>query len=226
MSGAATPGQCRPAATGPSTTRSGLTSSICACGLSDTHIIKRRQEVERLEAFLGHSPLTATLAELQRWARALPRNTPQSRYTAISHVRSFYGWCVEYEHLSSDPARRLPHPKLPRIWHRDLPRLAGHPRRTGTTRARLAADHRRVRRLQPTAGGRRGEDAGPHGLRRRPLPLREQRFHTTPAPTAAAAGPELAVHSATDAAGRDVPARPRSAPAHPARAGPTPPSSP
>ncbi len=89
-------------------------------GLCDTHIIKRRREVERLEAFLCHSPLTATLAELQRWARALPRNTPQSRYAAISHVRSFYGWCLEYEHLSSDPARRLPHPKLPRMLPRPM----------------------------------------------------------------------------------------------------------
>ncbi len=89
-------------------------------GLADTHVTKRRQEVERLEAFLGHSPLTATLAELQRWARALPRNTPQSRYAAISHVRSFYGWCLEFEHLSSDPARKLPHPKLPRMLPRPM----------------------------------------------------------------------------------------------------------
>ncbi len=53
-------------------------------------------------------------------SRALPRSTARSKYAAISHVRCFFAWRVEHEHLRKDPALRLPHPKLPRLLPRPI----------------------------------------------------------------------------------------------------------
>ncbi len=60
------------------------------------------------------------------------------------------------------------HNLAPPIWHRDLPGVAGHPRRAGAPRPRVATDHRRLRRVQPTTSCRRGEDARPDELREPP----------------------------------------------------------
>ncbi len=90
-------------------------------GLVQSHITARRQTVERLEAFLGHDVLEATPAELRQWAQRMPRSTPRSRYAAINNVTNFYRWCLDHGHLSVDPSRRLPTPKLPRLLPRPIP---------------------------------------------------------------------------------------------------------
>lgn len=89
-------------------------------GLVQSHIDTRRRSIERLELFLGHDVLETTQAELREWARRLPRSTPRSRYAGINQVKNFYAWCVEHGHLSVDPARRLPTPKLPRLLPRPI----------------------------------------------------------------------------------------------------------
>ncbi len=91
-------------------------------GLADTHITKRRREVERLQAFLGHSPLTATLAA-----------APQHPAEPVRGAEAAAGSCPRAErrgrvrHWSSALAERCP--SGPRPAGRIVPRARRHPDR-------------------------------------------------------------------------------------------------
>lgn len=81
--------------------------------LRPSTVEQRRRALRRLARSLGHPVLYANEVQLARWFAGL-RVTPESKATELSHVRSFYQWCVLEELIDMDPTRRLIRPRLSR----------------------------------------------------------------------------------------------------------------
>jgi site-specific recombinase XerD len=78
-------------------------------------IYGRRRALTRFAATLGAPILTADVNQLDAWqARRSAVLRPAALACECSHVRAFYTWALEHGHVSSDPTRRLPVPKIPR----------------------------------------------------------------------------------------------------------------
>lgn len=78
--------------------------------------------LRRLAAALpdGVTLLTATRDDLEKWQSDLQVSISTiAGYT--SHVRRFYGWCVEHGHLDTDPSLQLPLPRVPGRKPRPVP---------------------------------------------------------------------------------------------------------
>jgi len=80
----------------------------------------REGALRRLAAFLDKPLLEATPADLERWQASL-RISPSAISTYTSHIKSFYQWAVEQEHLGHSPATLLPRPRIPRRHPRPIP---------------------------------------------------------------------------------------------------------
>jgi len=80
----------------------------------------REGALRRLAAFLGKPLLDATPADLERWQTSL-RISPSAISTYTSHIKSFYQWAVDQEHLEHSPATLLPRPRLQRRHPRPIP---------------------------------------------------------------------------------------------------------
>lgn len=83
-------------------------------------IDQRRWCLQRLQTFLGHDLATATHAELLAFVSRGDRGA-ETRCAEISHVRGFYGWAIEHDHLELDPSLRLRRPRRPRHLPRPMP---------------------------------------------------------------------------------------------------------
>lgn len=85
--------------------------------LAASSIAQRRYALGRLSRFMGPEVdlLTLTESDLDTWyTEYCGPLMPESRATELSHVRSFYRWCVAEGILDADPTRRLVRPRLSR----------------------------------------------------------------------------------------------------------------
>ena len=90
-------------------------------GLAPNTITKRRQALSALATWLGGVPLaTITEDQLFEWADSLEPHERATRAVYISHVRSFYRWAYDTGRYPSNPARRLPAPRVPRRMPRPI----------------------------------------------------------------------------------------------------------
>lgn len=89
-------------------------------GLAESTIIKRRQALARLTAYLGKHPFEATAADLAAW-RASLRPGDDAIATYVSHVRMYFRWLHAEELLDADPAAQLVMPRLAERLPRPIP---------------------------------------------------------------------------------------------------------
>jgi site-specific recombinase XerD len=83
----------------------------------------RRNTLLRLQGFLdGLNLADAQLADLERWQdHTRDRVAASSLLTYTAHVRAFYTWAYERDHLPANPARHLVRPRIPRAVPRPIP---------------------------------------------------------------------------------------------------------
>jgi integrase/recombinase XerC len=123
--------------------------------LAPATIDQRERALRRLGRFMGAKGLLALdHDDLDEWWGDCGRLSPEGRACELSHVRSFYRWCVAEAVLEVDPTRRLMRPKL----DRRLPRPIGDDK---LAFALAAADDRQraILMLAGFAGLRAGEIA-------------------------------------------------------------------
>jgi integrase len=90
-------------------------------GYSEDTIAGRRRFFARLERQLGASLEVANLEVLTGWRAGLTvSDRAVIRY--VSHLRVYYGWAVEYDLRTDNPAARIPVPRSGRL----LPRPVSH----------------------------------------------------------------------------------------------------
>lgn len=82
-------------------------------GLAPSTISARRQVLRDVAAYCKRPLLLLTSDELCEWRRSL-RVRPISVRTYVSHVRAFFAWAVEVGKLRTNPAARIPVPRLAR----------------------------------------------------------------------------------------------------------------
>lgn len=84
--------------------------------LADTTVRDRRSLLGRLARWLEPTDLlAATVDDLKRWqVEGIAHLSPRAAYVAVSHVASFYTWALDEGLVTTNPAARLPRPKLPR----------------------------------------------------------------------------------------------------------------
>jgi len=70
--------------------------------------------------FIGRDPIDATHAELLDFVSRGNRGA-ETRCAEISHLRGFYAWLVEHDHLAVNPAVRLRRPRRPRRLPNPMP---------------------------------------------------------------------------------------------------------
>lgn len=80
---------------------------------SERTIESRREVLQRLHDFLPYGLAYAATEQIEAWL-AHPGWSPSTRLMYSKHIRYFYRWAAEAEHLDGDPAARLPRPKVPR----------------------------------------------------------------------------------------------------------------
>ncbi len=85
--------------------------------LSPATIRSRMEILTRLSTFLGRPLLTATIDDLVAWQRTYRHLARATDDIYTRHVRAFYAWAVEFEHLDKDPSRRMVAVKV----HKGLP---------------------------------------------------------------------------------------------------------
>jgi integrase len=120
--------------------------------LSPATIGKRVEILTRLLTFLGHPLLEATLDELAQFQASFDNLARASIDIYTRHVHAFYKWAVEFEHLATDPSRRMVKVKLSAA--------VPHPTRQDDLRVILACAMGRIRTayiLAAFAGLRCGE---------------------------------------------------------------------
>ena len=57
---------------------------------------------------------TATREDVEAWWRARAHLAPASRVNELAAIRSFYHWCLIWEHRDDDPTLRIPTLKVPK----------------------------------------------------------------------------------------------------------------
>jgi integrase/recombinase XerC len=80
----------------------------------------RRDNLRRLAANLPVPLLEATEDDLRDWQDRLTV-CPSSVATYTAHVHAFYAWALDVELIATDPARRLPMPKVRRRISQPIP---------------------------------------------------------------------------------------------------------
>ena len=75
-----------------------------------------------------HDPGAATLEQVETWWKSRYDQEPATRENELACLRSFYRWCMRFDHRPDDPTRRLDAPKVPNrvprpIGEADLTRL-------------------------------------------------------------------------------------------------------
>lgn len=87
-------------------------------------IESRARALKRLFRFAGNLGLTVIELSLKELEEFLDRPLcPQSRATEISHLKSFFRWCLEEGFVNIDPSVRLHRPKVPRRFPRPMKEL-------------------------------------------------------------------------------------------------------
>jgi integrase/recombinase XerC len=81
--------------------------------LSPKTIRARRFRLIDLSRWLDKDLLDVTTDELEKW---LDRHqlAPQTRYTYITHLAAFYGWCFKQRWIKRDPVEDMVKPRLPK----------------------------------------------------------------------------------------------------------------
>ena len=75
-------------------------------------------------------PAGATLDDVEAWWATRYDASPATRENELACLRSFYRWCMRFDHRADDPTRRLDAPRVPNkvprpIGQADLDRLLG-----------------------------------------------------------------------------------------------------
>ena len=112
-------------------------------GRTPASVYARKRALARLTAALAVPLLAATPADLADWRASLTVGD-DAVVAYVSHVRSFYDWCVEMGLRAENPAAGLPVPRL----GRRLPRPIGE----DDLMDALAAAPRRIRLMIVLAG--------------------------------------------------------------------------
>lgn len=85
-------------------------------------IYQRATCLYRLRDFLGHDINAASREELLGFvSRGGEDRGAEYRCLEISHVRGYYAWAVEHDHLCDNPASRLRRPRRPKHHPRPIP---------------------------------------------------------------------------------------------------------
>lgn len=91
-------------------------------GATERTLHHRGENLRRLATRLPVELLDATREHLDAWQSGLFQTIAiTSVATYSSHARMFYAWAVDAGHLDSDPAARLPRPKIPKRHARPIP---------------------------------------------------------------------------------------------------------
>lgn len=88
-------------------------------GLAASTVGTRLRCLHLFEAWLERDLLTAEPGDVERFLDG-KRLGPRSRYNWISHLSSYYRWCVDHELCDRDPTVRVERPKLPRLLPRPI----------------------------------------------------------------------------------------------------------
>ena len=86
-------------------------------GLRPDTVTQRRRELTRLATALGTDLLDATDDTLYTWALSL-HGAPSTIACSLANCSCFYSWAFDTGRLPTNPARKLPRPKV----HKGLPR--------------------------------------------------------------------------------------------------------
>jgi site-specific recombinase XerD len=101
------------------TLRAGFRRDQIRRGLAARSIEERERVLNSFASWLGRPINEATTDDVNEWldSRAL---TPRSRTNYLSALHCFYTWCVDEEHVSTDPTTRIRRPNLPRCVPRPI----------------------------------------------------------------------------------------------------------
>lgn len=83
--------------------------------LSPLTVLHRRLRVEAFAGWLearGSHLFAATADDVELWLDASPL-APQTRYTYVAYLASFYTWAMKAGHTTTDPTETIDRPKLP-----------------------------------------------------------------------------------------------------------------
>lgn len=127
-----------------------------ASGSSPTTQRLRRHYVGRLAQSVECSPWEVTQDQLVRMLSA-PHWAPETRKSARSAVRGFYGWAMDSARITSDPSRSLPRIRVPQGAPRPTPQYV-----VTAALGRAKGKYRTMLLLALLAGLRRGEIARVH----------------------------------------------------------------
>ncbi|QJY46627.1 tyrosine-type recombinase/integrase [Pseudonocardia broussonetiae] len=89
-------------------------------GATDRTVYHRRENLRRYAERIDVELLDATHDDIDRWQAGL-RVSLSSVRTYTNHIASFYRWAVDAGHLDTDPAVRIPRPKIPARAARPVP---------------------------------------------------------------------------------------------------------
>lgn len=93
--------------------------------LSALSVRNYRPALRRLRVVLGERPISSiSEADVEQWLMRQKHLSTATRRTRFSMMRQFCRWLIRKGHITSDPTREVPPPKLPRSVPRALPKAA------------------------------------------------------------------------------------------------------
>lgn len=105
---------------------------LTAGGASSGSLRLRRHYLGHLAGQVDCGPWEVTTADLLRFM-SQPNWKPETRKTARTVVRSFYGWALDEELITVDPSRRLPPVPIPPTVPKPVPDALIHSALAATT---------------------------------------------------------------------------------------------
>jgi integrase len=91
-------------------------------GLAEGTVQMRRSVLSRLSEHLGGPVLYATRDQLVDYLQIrMGQVVPATRRNDVTHLRAFYGWCLDERLLMHSPAERLPTPRATHYLPRPMP---------------------------------------------------------------------------------------------------------